>query len=172
LSIGRWQVVAGRRLEGRRVAHAEGRSAAVAGPAHWREVLVGGAAVGGRLRGGSIAGMAGGYLVRGDRCNETNAETFGKYGSQLQTEKPTEQVVGENESCRPGSLHAACSDLAIVSAAKSELLAGSCLFRFGQVRSYWLLGGLIVMHLVQQMDYVSERQYVLISRPNAQWHMH
>lgn len=54
----------------------------------------------------------------------------------------------------------------------SQIGAGSCLFRFGQVRLCWLLGGLIVMHLVQQPSYVSERQYVLISWPNGQWHMH
>lgn len=75
LSIRRWQVVAGRRIEGRRVADAEGNTAAAAsavvGPSHWGQVLVCGAAVGRRLRRRTVAGVAGWDLVRGDRCNET-----------------------------------------------------------------------------------------------------
>lgn len=82
LSVGRWQIVARRRLEGRRVADAEGCPAAhVVGAAHRRQVLMGGAAVGRRLRGRAVAGVASGDLVRGDGCNEMQRETLSQNGT-------------------------------------------------------------------------------------------
>lgn len=117
------------------MANAEGRPAAVASPAHRRKVLMGGAAVGRGLRWRTVAGVASGYLVRGDRCNETNAETFSWVKWYAVADADGTGCWRKRKlPAWPGSLHAPCSDLAIGSAAKSELgVASSVLARCGCV---------------------------------------